>query len=949
MSVDQIPPHLPEPRPAPFGAPALVPTTELEAFEVLRGLARRKAGAIPEEALARHVLAVTTGADWPVVRAAMEALLRRATFARQDGLRVVTRPAGKDPLGLYVTGRRGSHERPYRTLLLAVDPPRGSCDCPDFLRSSLGLCKHLLVVLDDLHARPARLRERASAAVPLPAALAWDPVRPLTGPGDPLARLQLADADLAGAARRWFRRDGDGPEVLAAAPRAHVEERLAQVRGLLALGPRGRAAAVEPAVRRLLEGERDRLERVLALRTSRRALARALRGLHRPLYPYQSEGVARFLEVGRLLLADDMGLGKTVQAIAACHALFATGQVGRGLLIVPASLKPQWEREWTLFTRAPVAVVDGSPDERRALYRRHRRGFLIANYEQVLRDLELILAWRPELVVLDEAQRIKNWATKTAAYVKRLTPTYRLVLTGTPMENRLDELASILDWVDDEALEPKWRLAPWHSQLADGGREVVGARHLDTLRERLAPSMLRRVRRDVLAQLPPRTDTAVPVELTPEQAEEHAALDQPIARLAAIAQRRPLTQDEFLRLMSLLTTQRIIANGVAQLRFAEVWPGVAGRAPTEALVRTLASPKLLELREILAQVAVGQRRKVVVFSQWRRMLTLAHWAAGDLLAGAGLRALFFTGHEGQRRRTQNLVEFHDDPAAAILFATDAGGVGLNLQRAASCCVNVELPWNPAVLEQRIGRIYRHGQTEPVDVYNLVSQDCIEARIAGLVADKRALFGGLFDGETDTVRFERSASFLARLERLVAPAAAPAPTAPAAEEGTQETDAAAEEAAELVVAAADEGTDAAPSAAQAPSVTPLPAEAMAGGAVAPPALPPAAELIAPLPADATAGGAVAPPALPPAAELIAPPPAAAPEAAADAEPMPAAPAPLPAEMVRRLFAGVTLRPRPDGGITLDAAPDAALGLAAVLEGLAGLLRGGAALQHPQPRD
>ncbi|MBI5482310.1 MAG: DEAD/DEAH box helicase [Deltaproteobacteria bacterium] len=817
---------------------------------------------------------------------------------------MVARPADAGVLGRYATGRRGAHDRPYETLLLAIDPPAGSCDCPDFLRSSLGLCKHLLVVLDDVYQSPRRLRA-ASRGGPAPSAsaLSWDPVRPLTGAGDPLERLRLVDPgaarDARAGAQQWFRPGATGALVLAAVPRERVAERLAQVRVLRALLPRGRAtrgsAAVEPAVRRLLEDEADRLERVLALRSSRRALDRARRTLRGTLYPYQAEGVERFLGEGRLLLADDMGLGKTVQAIAACHSLYATRQVARGLIIVPASLKPQWQREWDIFTDSPVTVVDGGPAERRAAYRRQGRGFLIANYEQVLRDLELMHAWRPDLVILDEAQRIKNWATKTAAYVKRLRPRYRLVLTGTPMENRLDELASLFDWVDDEALEPKWRLQPWHSEFADGRREIVGARNLDTLRERLAPSMLRRLRRDVLAQLPPRTDTAVPVELTPEQAEEHAALDQPIARLMAIARQRPLTQEQFLRLMSLLTTQRIVSNGLAQLRFAEVWPSIASRAPTEALVGTLAAPKLRELREILAQVAAAQGRKVVVFSQWRRMLTLAHWAVGDLLAGAGLRAAFFTGHEGQRRRTQNLVEFHDDPAVAVLFATDAGGVGLNLQRAASCCVNLELPWNPAVLEQRIGRIYRHGQTAPVDVYNLVTQDSIEARIAGLVADKRALFAGLFDGESDVVRFDRSASFLARLERLVTPVVPPELPADAVlEQETPEIAAAAEQETDAAIAAAEEGEDV------------MMAEAgLAAAAAAPP--------------RAQADGAAA--------------------VETTAAPVPTTDA-VPADAVRRLFGQLQVRTRDDGGVTIDAPPDSALALAAIFEGMAGMLRAGA---------
>ena len=157
----------------------------------------------------------------------------------------------------------------------------------------------------------------------------------------------------------------------------------------------------------------------------------------------------------------------------------------------------------------------------------------MTNYEQVVRDFEAIVRWAPDLVVLDEAQRIKNWATKTALTVKRLKPEFRLVLTGTPMENRLEELASIVEWVDDRALEPKWRLVPWHSAYADGAREVVGARNLDSLRTRLAPVLLRRVRAEVLSQLPPRQDSVIPVEMTAEQRDAHDELMQPIAKLAA--------------------------------------------------------------------------------------------------------------------------------------------------------------------------------------------------------------------------------------------------------------------------------------------------------------------------------------------------------------------------------------------------------------------------------
>jgi SNF2 family DNA or RNA helicase len=500
-----------------------------------------------------------------------------------------------------------------------------------------------------------------------------------------------------------------------------------------------------------------------------------------------------------------MGLGKTVQAIACGHALWHGGHVRRGLLVVPASLKPQWLREWQLFTDVPAAVVEGSPSERRQAFQSCRRGFLIANYEQLVRDLETMHAWNPDLVVLDEAQRLKNWATKTALYVKMLKPPYRLVLTGTPMENRIEELASIVEWVDDFALEPKWRLVPWHTKAVDGKGEIGGVRNLDTLRTRLGPCMVRRVRKEVLAQLPARTDTRIPVEMTPEQMMRHEGLAQPIAQLLAIGRKRPLTQAEFLKLMSLLTAQRIISNGLAQIDFEQVWPQIAPISrPTDAILRGLSSPKLLELRELLSQVVGEQDRKVVVFSQWRRMLRLAHWAVRDLLADAGRRAVFFSGQEGQKRRTQNLVELHDDPAVRVLFATDAGGVGLNLQRAASACVSIELPWNPAVLEQRIGRIYRLGQRRPVDVYTLVSEQGIESRIVDLVGNKRAFFAGLFDGASDEVPFERAGSFLTRIEQVITPVKPP--ELPERAEVPEEVGSAEEREVERVIEAADETRD-----------------------------------------------------------------------------------------------------------------------------------------------
>jgi superfamily II DNA or RNA helicase len=741
-------------------------TPELEALSTLTGLARGRFGRIDPARIARHVLAVTTDADWPVRRAALEALARRFAFAQRDGLRTSERP-GTGLLGVYGTRLSGRDaQRPYETSILAVEPLRTSCSCADFVRSSLGLCKHGLTVLDALERSGALVRaahqSEPTARKPV---LRWNPSHPLRGRAPRLARLAY---DHAGRAQPPAGFAGQSPRasVLRDASSTHafvldLERRVA--RGAL---------LVEPAVTTLLSEERLRAERRLALGDAREP-AKQLTSLKRKLYPYQRDGVRRFFEAGRLLLADDMGLGKTTQAIAACHGLSEAGRVRRGLLIVPAALKPQWKREWEATTHVPITLVEGSPEERARLYQGAKSGFLLIGYEQLLRDIAHVQRYTPELVVLDEAQRIKNWATKSAAYVKALAPAYRLVLTGTPMENRFDELASIMDFVDDLALEPKWRMVPFHQvQQGDAGKGVGGARNLDVLRERLSGAMLRRVRKDVLSQLPARTDTRVPVEMTEAQRAQHDDLIQPIAELASTSARRPLTQAEFLRLMQLLTTQRMLCNGLAQLNFENEWPRCREVRPSPQLLESLFMPKLGVLRGLLDQLVVAQGRKVVVFSQWRAMLRLSEWAVRDLLGAAGLRAVFFTGAESSRQREQAIVDFHDDPSAAVMFLSDAGGVGLNLQRAASACINLELPWNPAVLEQRVGRIYRLGQKLPIDVYNLVSEDGIEGRIARLLGQKKAVFSTLFDGTSDQVLFDGQTSFLEGVKKLIDPVPLP---------------------------------------------------------------------------------------------------------------------------------------------------------------------------------
>src|SRR5262245_30925010 len=198
-----------------------IPVEETEAYETLLGRVFKRTGKIPPEVLVRHILEVVPAAEWPVRVEAMDALLRRIDAGREDKLRVESRPPGGRILGLWATRRPGSGARPYRTVLAGIDPVKTRCDCPDFLRSSLGVCKHSLTVLEHVFGRPRLLqraiKEQEWGEPPGREGLWWDPIRPLTGLGDWLERLAWRGGTEAVAARstrasqalRWFRASKD--------------------------------------------------------------------------------------------------------------------------------------------------------------------------------------------------------------------------------------------------------------------------------------------------------------------------------------------------------------------------------------------------------------------------------------------------------------------------------------------------------------------------------------------------------------------------------------------------------------------------------------------------------------------------------------------------------------------------------------------------------------------
>jgi len=446
-----------------------------------------------------------------------------------------------------------------------------------------------------------------------------------------------------------------------------------------------------------------------------------------PLYPYQRKGALFAARAGRSLLADDMGLGKTIQAIAAVEILARTAGLERVLIISPTSLKHQWKQEIEKFCDRSVEVVEGLLTKRAALYAIDSF-YKITNYDVIHRDFELVRDWAPDMIILDEAQRIKNWKTRRAQSVKKLDSKHAIVLTGTPLENRLEELHSIVEFVDRFHLGPMFRFLAEHQHVDEVGR-VIGYHNLSKIAKSLEPILVRRTRHEVLKELPDRLDKNYFVPMTKEQMKHHEENGETVARIVAKWRRFGfLSETDQRRLMIALQNMRMSCNSTYLLD-----------------KKTDFGVKADELVSVLEETFERPDTKAVVFSQWLG----THELLVDRLESSKRDYVLFHGGVASRKRKELIKQFKNDPKCRVFLSTDAGGVGLNLQDA-STVVNMDLPWNPAVLEKRIGRIHRLGQHKPVRVVNFVAQGTIEHGMLSLLSFKQSLFSGVLDKGKDEV-------------------------------------------------------------------------------------------------------------------------------------------------------------------------------------------------------
>jgi len=628
----------------------------------------------------------------------------------------------------------------YRVAIRGKGPGGNFCSCPDYATSELGTCKHIEFTL-------ARLEKKRGAKTAF--ARGFQPA---------YSELYLRND---GRRRVHFRVGTDCPEELREAAASVFDF------GHDGMLPDDRHGALEGFITIASKSDHefraydDALDFIAGRRDAERRAARLIElfpegaadpglgdYLKVPLYPYQAEGALFAVGAGRALIGDDMGLGKTIQAIAAMEILARHFGVTRVLVICPTSLKYQWQSEILRFSgrqdENAARVIIGGRAQRQHDYRLD--DFCkITNYEKLKPDLDLIAAWAPELVIVDEAQRVKNWNTIAARALKRIDSPYAIVLSGTPLENKLEELVSIVQFVDQHRLGPTWKLLHEHQVKDEFGR-VTGYTGLEKIGQTLAPIMIRRRKSEVLKQLPDRLDQILLVPMTERQLVYHRENADQVAKIVQRWRKNRFLSDmDQRRMTSALQNMRMVCNSTYLLD-RETDHGV----------------KADELAALIGDLFADPNAKAVVFSQWTR----THDIIIRRLEARGIGYVSFHGGVPSDKRPALVERFRHDPDCRVFLSTDAGSTGLNLQHA-STLVNMDLPWNPAILEQRIARIHRLGQEQPVRVINFVAKGTIEEGMLSVLAFKRSLSAGILDGGSGEISLggSRLSRFMEEVETV----------------------------------------------------------------------------------------------------------------------------------------------------------------------------------------
>jgi SNF2 family DNA or RNA helicase len=429
------------------------------------------------------------------------------------------------------------------------------------------------------------------------------------------------------------------------------------------------------------------------------------------LYDYQQNVFQKMLRAKRAICSMSMGAGKTLTTIA-CYKwiLKNVNPDARCLIIAPKSLRLQWgsELERSIHeTATQVTKVEHLQRDCKVF---------IATYQYFTRNVDKFLDQQYDLIVADEIQFVRNADTKTWKAISKIRSPYFYGLSGTVIENRLDDLFSIMQIVNPGLLGPRWRFNERFQNLTTISRNKIlykGVKNLDILQDRLRDHVFSYSN----LKLPGIQYHTIDSDLSATEMNYHDDNMEQAKVLIAKSLNGNASHFDHLRIQALLLKARQACNG------EELITKEQSRYP---------SSKVQKFLELVQEVCVQKNEKLVVFSEWTEMLAIC-----QRFLPANIKYVSYTGDQTPKKRAANLEKFQNDPDCKIFFSSDAGGVGLDGLQLVSChVIHLELPWNPSRLDQRTGRLYRLQQTKPVNCYYLVSNGGIERNILSLLSEKR---------------------------------------------------------------------------------------------------------------------------------------------------------------------------------------------------------------------
>ncbi|MGY3901507.1 DEAD/DEAH box helicase [Aeromonas lusitana] len=435
------------------------------------------------------------------------------------------------------------------------------------------------------------------------------------------------------------------------------------------------------------------------------------------LRDYQKEGVRWMATLAHhgfgACLADDMGLGKTLQALI---VLRMRQHLGPALVVVPKSVVTNWQEEVARFAPELEVVVFENPAERAALIQDAKPGqIILVNYGMLGSLAQALKSRRWASMVLDEAQQIKNAGTQRAKLLFQLDGDFRLALSGTPIENHLGELWSLFTFINPGLLGS---LGEFKRRF---GKAVKDPQHMALLRAVISPFILRRLKQQVLTELPDKTEIIHHISLSPEERQLYEATRREVVQQVQSADGRALMH---------------VLSGLTRLRRLCCSPELVMPEWSQT------SSKLDEAMGLLEEAIDGGHR-VLVFSQFVDLLSLLR----ARIEQKQWDYCYLDGGCSAKSRQESILRFRHEPVPLFLISLKAGGTGLNLTQA-DTVLHLDPWWNPAVEDQASDRAHRMGQTQPVTVYRLVCEQTVEEKIVALHDEKRALADGLLSGQSE---------------------------------------------------------------------------------------------------------------------------------------------------------------------------------------------------------